>query len=50
MPTVYSRLGTPDGRTEYFVWRKGGTRPSPDRKPLRVEELGLALLRERPFQ
>jgi phosphoglycerol transferase MdoB-like AlkP superfamily enzyme len=49
METVYSRLGAPDGRTEYFVWRKGGTHSQLDHKPLRVEDLGIALLRERAF-
>ena len=50
MPTVYSRLGVPDGRTEYFVWRKGGSHSQLHHKPLRVEDLGIALLRERSFQ
>ena len=50
METVYSRLGAPDGRTEYFVWRKGGTHSQLHHKPLRVEDLGIELLRERAFQ
>lgn len=50
MPAVYSRLGAPDGRTEYFVWRKGGTHSQLHHKPLRVEDLGIELLRERSFK
>jgi len=50
METVYSRLGAPDGRTEYFVWRKGGTHSQLHHKPLRAEDLGIELLRERSFQ
>jgi len=50
METVYSRLGAPDGSTEYFVWRKGGTHSQLHHKPLRVEDLGIELLRERAFQ
>ena len=50
MSAVYSRLGAPDGRTEYFVWHKGGTQSQVHHKPLRVEDLGLELLRARSFQ
>jgi phosphoglycerol transferase MdoB-like AlkP superfamily enzyme len=50
MPAVYSRLGAPDGRTEYLVWRKGGTHSQPHHQPLRAEDLGIVLLREMSFQ
>lgn len=44
MPTVYSRLGQPDGRTEYVIWRKGGMHSVSSDKPLRVEDLASVLL------
>ena len=44
MPTVYSRLGQPDGRTEYVIWRKGGMSPAGVDKPMRAEDLAAVFL------
>lgn len=46
MPEVYEKMGVPDGRTEYLIWRKGN--PPADRaaKDLQVEKLAGLLLRE----
>lgn len=46
MPAVYQRLGEPDGRTDYLIWRKTGDPPARTRQDLAVEDLGARLLRE----
>lgn len=49
MPEVYRRLGVPDGRTDYFVWRKNASTQHGRRglrRDLMVEDLGVVLLQE----
>ena len=41
---VYVELGFADGRTDYFIWRRGGGQAGQPRSDLRVEELSVALL------
>ncbi len=40
MPETYRLLGTPDGRTDYFIWRTDGEPGSGECQGKRVEELG----------
>lgn len=46
MPRVYGSLGAPDGQTDYLLWHKNGTSTLDSDRPMRLEELGLVLLRE----
>ncbi len=46
MPAVYQRLGAPDGRTDYLIWRRQDDPPAAERLDLAVEDLGVRLLRE----
>lgn len=46
MPTVYSTLGLPDGRTDYLLWSNQSiTKGSVGREDIRIEQLGQMLLR-----
>jgi hypothetical protein len=40
LPEVYRAIGTPDGQTDYFIWRKDGPLPVGTRRDLKVEQLG----------
>jgi hypothetical protein len=40
LPEVYRAIGTPDGHTDYFIWRKDGQWPVGTRRDLKVEQLG----------
>jgi hypothetical protein len=40
LPEVYRAIGTPDGQTDYFIWRKDGPMPVGTRRDLKVEQLG----------
>ncbi len=44
MPKVYSTMATPDGKTDYFIWEKGGTSGKGDQLDLKVENLSCLLL------
>ena len=49
LPRVYQSAAFDDGRTDYFVWRKGGTGSAPRRLDVGVEELGMTVLSEAGF-
>jgi len=40
LPEVYRAIGTPDGQTDYFIWRKDGPMQVGTRRDLKVEQLG----------
>jgi hypothetical protein len=44
MPEVYDALGTPDGKTDYLIWRKGGNPGGGIRRDVKIEDLGCLLL------
>jgi hypothetical protein len=44
MSKVYAALGSPDGRTDYLIWKKGGDAHVPA-APMTVANLGLCFLR-----
>ena len=46
LPRVYRSAGFDDGRTDYFLWRKGAADSAPRRQDIGVEELGLRILVE----
>lgn len=46
MPKVYSILGEPDGKTDYFIWQKGNKLFEENRLDLKIETLGGLLLNE----
>ena len=46
MPRVYGAMSTPDGQTDYLIWKKGGNAGKGTRLDLKVENLSYLLLQE----
>lgn len=46
MATVYEKLGDPDGKTDYAIWKSGNTKGVPVSKDIKAEQLGALLLTE----
>lgn len=46
MPEVYKRLGVPPAQTEYLLWHREGRSSQQSPVGLKIEELGLLLLRQ----
>ena len=46
LPRVYAALGTPDGKTDYFIWSKAGVAASAAAENLKIEGLASRLLQQ----
>jgi hypothetical protein len=46
MSGVYKALGTPDNHTDYFIWNKEHQHKTPFAADMKVEDLGVLLVRE----